>query len=44
MKDIDFVDLWECTFVPIAKMILSAFGIFALFLLLILFTKLVFML
>ena len=42
MKDIDFQDLWEYTFVPIAKMILSTFGILALFLLLILFARLVF--
>lgn len=43
MKDFDFEDLWEFTFVPIAKIILSSFGLLALFLLLILLAKLVFM-
>lgn len=42
MKDIDFEDLWEYTFVPIAKIVLSAIGIIALFLMLILLAKLVF--
>ena len=42
MKNIDFDDLWNFTFVPIAKMILSSFGILALFLLLILLVRLVF--
>lgn len=42
MKDIDFEDLWECTFVPIAKIVLSTFGIIALLLMLILLARLVF--
>lgn len=42
MKNFDFEDLWEYTFVPIAKIVLSTIGIIALFLLLVLLARLVF--